>query len=68
MKIRYQNPNDINSFLYEELDSNIPNKDEYIRKLHRNELCDHQTSCNGENCKIYVDIGSGNYVLAGVED
>ena len=67
MRIKYQNPQNLNDFIIEELDTEVVNIPQYCTNLHKIILCDNEESCNGENCKIWVEI-NGEFVLAGVED
>lgn len=67
IKIKYQDPNNLNEFIIEELDDNIINVPEYCGNLHKTKLCDDKEKCNGENCKIWIET-NGEFILAGVQD
>lgn len=67
IKIKYQNPENPETFLYSQIDDTSVNVDEYLKNLHRTQLCDDKNSCSGENCKIWMDI-EGEYVLVGIDD
>lgn len=66
VRIKYQNPQNLTEFIIEELDDAIINIPLYCTNLHKTVLCD-TGSCNGENCKIWVEV-NGEFILAGVEE
>lgn len=61
------NPQDTNDFIIEEMDDDEINVVEYCINLHKTVLCNDSESCNGENCKIWIEV-NGEFVLAGVID
>lgn len=66
MKFKYQNPENPEELLYKEI-SDDEDCNEYLINLHKTKLCDDQNNCNGENCKIWIEV-DGEYVLAGIQD
>lgn len=67
IKIKYQNPEDPEKFLYSNIDDSKVNVDEHLKTLHRTQLCDDKNTCSGENCKIWMEIDD-EYVLVGIDD
>jgi len=67
VRIRYKNPQNLSEFVIEELDDTVINVPQYCTNLHKTVLCIDEESCNGENCKIWVEM-NGNFVLAGVQE
>lgn len=67
IRIRYQDPQNLGEFIIEELDDSVVNVPQYCTNLHKTVLCADEESCNGENCKIWIEM-NGNFVLAGVEE
>lgn len=65
IKIKYQDPKNLEQFIVEELDENIE-IDKYCENLHKEKLCN-TADCNGENCKIWMEV-NGEFVLIGVFD
>jgi hypothetical protein len=67
VRIRYKNPQNLGEFVIEELNDSVVNVPQYCTNLHKTVLCIDEESCNGENCKIWVEM-NGNFVLAGVQE
>jgi hypothetical protein len=67
IKIRYQNPQNLSEFIIEELDDSQINVVDYCINLHKTVLCSDSQSCDGENCKIWIEL-NGEFILTGVID
>jgi len=67
VKIKYQNPDNVSEYIIEELDDAQINVPEYCENLHKTKLCGGTNVCDGENCKIWIEV-NGEFVLAGVID
>lgn len=65
VRIKYQDPNNSETFITESLDDSQINVPEYCINLHSNILCGEGRECNGHNCKIWVEV-NGEFILAGV--
>ena len=66
VRIKYQDPNNLEEFIIKSLDSSEVNIPEYCINLHKTALCN-TSECDGENCKSWVEV-NGEFVLAGVQD
>ncbi len=66
VRIKYQDPSNLETFITESLDISQVNVPEYCINLHKTILCDTE-ECDWENCKIWVEV-NGEFVLAGIPD
>lgn len=65
IRIKYKNPENINTYITETIDEEQVNLAEHCEHVHKNLLC--KDICTGENCKIWIEIND-EFILAGVTD
>ena len=65
IRIKYKNPDNLSEDIIESINTTTVNFPKYCEDLHSNILCGNGRACNGENCKIWIEVDE-KFVLAGV--
>lgn len=65
IRIKYKNPDNLSEDIIESINTTTVNFSKYCEDLHSNILCGNGQVCNGENCKIWIEV-DGKFVLAGI--